>query len=171
MHKRQHGNKHGTGGDAGGGSTAAQLAVGARASRIATSAAAFFAAFGADVAFANSTVPSLHAIPTIATGTPCGVMGNYTEKAPHALEACGYDGAAAAFRHLYGELRPPAAFDPAHLHRFNQREFDRDVEVGLDVNGGFVYVPAACRVPPAHRTADTPAVFHGASAVAAACGE
>ena len=54
----------------------------------------------------NSTVPSLHAIPTAADGTPCGTEGNYSEAAPHGLEACGFDGAGAALEHIYGPLQP-----------------------------------------------------------------
>ena len=47
-------------------------------------------------------VPSLHAMPTVADGTPCGTAGDYTAARPHGLEACGYDGAGHCLRHLYG---------------------------------------------------------------------
>ena len=107
-------------------------------------AAAFFAGFGAIVEFVNSTIPSLHAIPTLSTGTPCGVGGNYTEGAPHGLEACGFDGAGAALAHIHGA--PAGArsrFDPSRLAFFDQREFD-GAEVGLDPRGGFIYVPKGC---------------------------
>ena len=38
----------------------------------------------------ETSVPSLHSIPTVADGTPCGTEGNYTRESPHGLEACGY---------------------------------------------------------------------------------
>ena len=102
----------------------------------------FFQSFGADVRFVNSTVPSLHSIPTVSTGTPCGTKGSYTEKAPHGLEACGYDGAGAALAHIYGPLKPAGAFAPDRLLAFDQREFDGP-EVGLD-DKGWLYVPEEC---------------------------
>ena len=101
-------------------------------------AASFFQAFGAAVQFVNSTVPSLHSIPTVSTGTPCGVEGNYTERAPHGLGACGYDGAGAAVAHIYGPLKPPGAFASGRLLAFDQHKFDGS-EVGLD-DHGWVYV-------------------------------
>ena len=71
-------------------------------------AAELYSRLGGAVDFVNSTVASLHAIPTVADGTPCGTEGNYTEAAPHGLEACGFDGAGAALQHIYsGSLRPP----------------------------------------------------------------
>jgi hypothetical protein len=105
-----------------------------------------YASLGAEVKFENSSVPSLHAIPTMSTGTPCGTEGNYTEAAPHSLEACGYDGAREALSWIHPGLLPPAiAQDPTALVRFNQSEFGSP-RAGLDlVRGGFVYVPKRCR--------------------------
>mgnify|MGYP007078103446 CR=1 FL=1 len=114
--------------------------------------ASFFGGFGAAVHFVNSTIPSLHAIPTMSTGTPCGLEGNYTEAWPHALEACGYDGAANALAHIYGKpTGTRSAFDPTLLRYFDQRDFDGP-EVGLDPRGGFVYVPRVCEAASSIKT-------------------
>lgn len=107
-------------------------------------AAAFFGRFDAAVDFVNSSVASLHSIPTVGTGTPCGVEGNYTEESPHGLEACQFDGAGRALSHIYGPLAPAAAASSAHLSYFSQQEFDGP-GVGLDAVGGFIYVPESCR--------------------------
>jgi hypothetical protein len=106
-------------------------------------AAEFYERLGGAVTFVNSTVGSLHCIPTVSDGTPCGTEGNYTEAAPHGLEACGFDGAGEALQDIYSTLRPPVPQRVAGLHRFDQVEFDLP-HAGLDVLGGFVYVPAAC---------------------------
>ena len=63
-------------------------------------AAAFFAGFGARVNFVNSTIPSLHAIPTLATARLCGVSGNHGGRA--ARQKRGFDGAGAALAHIHG---------------------------------------------------------------------
>jgi hypothetical protein len=106
-------------------------------------AAAFYRRLGGTVAFVNSTVGSLHSIPTVSDGTPCGTEGNYSEEWPHGLESCNFDGAGEALKHIYGELRPPVPQREAGLHRFDQLDFDFP-HAGLDTNGGFVYIPAAC---------------------------
>jgi hypothetical protein len=106
-------------------------------------AAAFYERLGGVVSFVNSTVPSLHCIPTVSDGTPCGTEGDHTEAKPHGLEACGFDGAGEALKHIYGELRPPVPQRVSGLRRFDQVEFDLP-HAGLDTLGGFVYVPVAC---------------------------
>ena len=105
--------------------------------------ASFFSSFGAITHFVNSSVASLHSIPTVSTGTPCGVEGNYTEAHPHGLEACNFDGAGEAFKHIYGQLQPPGIYNPSNLISFDQTEFDAP-EVGLD-KSGWVYVPKECQ--------------------------
>ena len=109
-------------------------------------AAEFYERLGGAVAFVNSTVGSLHSIPTVADGTPCGTEGNYTEQSPHGLEACGFDGAGEALQHIYrNKLRPPVPQRPNGLRRFAQAEFERSLpRAGLDPAGGFLYLPAAC---------------------------
>lgn len=109
-------------------------------------AAELYRQLGARVLFSDAEIPSLHAIPTVATGTPCGTEGNYTEAAPHGLEACNYSGAQAALSWIHAGLNPPAIRqDPSALVRFDQSEFGSS-RAGLDlVNGGFAYIPARCR--------------------------
>ena len=109
--------------------------------------ASFFEGFDATVAFVNSTIGSRHAIPTVATGAPCGEAGRYgDEGAPFGLEACGYDGAGASLAHIYGVPRAaPSRFEPSSLSRFSQHEFGGRT-AGLDLDaGGFLYAPRACR--------------------------
>ncbi len=106
-------------------------------------AADFYERLGGQVTFVNSTVPSLHCIPTLTDGTPCGVEGNYTESHPHALEACGFDGAGECLKHIYGTLASPVQQQQSSLRFFDQLEFDLP-NAGLDPRGGFVYIPVAC---------------------------
>ncbi len=110
--------------------------------------AEFFRLFEAKVHFENSTIPSLHAIPTLSTGTPCGTEGNYTESSPHGLEACDYNGVFHALNFIHGgkqSLNPPSTQNPGSLFRFDQTEFDLP-RAGLDINsGGFVYIPIKCK--------------------------
>eukprot|EP00038_Savillea_parva_P012977 m.208168 g.208168 ORF g.208168 m.208168 type:complete len:262 (+) comp24038_c0_seq1:123-908(+) len=106
-------------------------------------AADFFQSLGGRVNFVNSTVPSLHAIPTLSDGTACGTEGNYTQRYPHGLEACDYDGAGHCLSHMCGPLRPPVPQRDGGLSMFDQREFDVP-RAGLDVTGGFLYVPESC---------------------------
>ena len=54
-------------------------------------AADFYRRVGGTVTFVNSTVGSLHSIPTLHDGTPCGTEGDYSPARPHGLEACGFD--------------------------------------------------------------------------------
>ena len=113
-------------------------------------AAEFYRRLGGAVKFVNSTVGSLHSIPTVDDGTPCGAEGSYTEASPHGLEACGFDGAADALAHIYGfDLRPPVPQRKAGLRRFDQLEFDFS-RAGLDAAGGFIYVPADCEPASRH---------------------
>lgn len=108
-------------------------------------AAEFYERVSARVHFADSAVPSLHAIPTVADGTPCGTEGNYSDAAPHGLEACGYDGAGECLSHIYpGLTAPTAPQDPGSLVAFDQREFRRDPLSGLDA-AGWAYIPQGCR--------------------------
>ena len=95
-------------------------------------AASLYRLLGGNVSFANSIVPSLHAIPTVNTGTPCGTEGNYTAEAPHGLESCGYDGPLHALQWIHGgvdgsnTLKAPVQQDPAAFIRFDQSEFNGD---------------------------------------------
>ena len=100
----------------------------------------------------ESTVASLHSIPTIDDGTPCGTEGNYTSAAPHGLEACGYDGAGECLQHLYHSMLTPPSKQQraltrnsaANIFAFDQGEF-------LTVGGtwmaktGYAFIPPQCR--------------------------
>ena len=100
-------------------------------------------------------VPSLHAIPTLRTGTPCGTEahGNavYAPGAMHGLEACGFDGPGEALQHIYGgSLTPPAnasAIDTNRIVPFDQEAFGMFANNSRDMafsRTGFIYVPERC---------------------------
>ena len=91
----------------------------------------------------ETSVPSDHAIPTIAYGGECG-SGDPTSP----LENCRYDGAGEALRHIYGTtredafMRLPSSAEPADLRVFNQTPF-AVAGSGL-ADEGYVYVPPRC---------------------------
>lgn len=113
--------------------------------------AAFFSAFAADpasqVVFV-ADVPSGHCTPTVDPWVPTSSCG-HGAGGPPAVENCGYDGAGAAFAHMYGgALTPPASHAcgadcAARVISFNQTLYQAGVWSGLS-SLGFVYVPAAC---------------------------
>jgi poly(3-hydroxybutyrate) depolymerase len=112
--------------------------------------AAFFSAFAADpasqVVFV-ANVPSGHCTPTIDPWVPRASCG-HGAGAPPAVENCDYDGAGAAFAHMYGALAPPpshacGADCAARALPFNQTLYQAGVWAALG-STGYVYVPAAC---------------------------
>lgn len=118
----------------------------------------FFARFAADpsvqVRFVDN-VPSLHCIPTVGTGTPCGTELRgpkaYAPGAMHGLEACGFDGPGESLQHIYGGgLVPPpnsSAIDPGRIVRFDQAPFGMHNSSGRDMafaDAGYMYVPKRC---------------------------
>ena len=122
----------------------------------------FFADFAADpttqVRFVDD-VPSLHCIPTLTTGTPCGTELHgpeaYAPHAMHGLEACGFDGPGEAMKHIYGGnggpgLVPPpnaSAIDPARIVRFGQAPYGMRNASSKDMafaDAGYMYVPERC---------------------------
>lgn len=106
-------------------------------------------------------VPSLHAIPTLRTGTACGTKKHgaaaYAPGAMHGLEACGFDGPGEALRHIYAgdgggaPLVPPAnasAIVAAHVVAFDQLPFGMRGDSTKDMafaRTGYAYVPPRCR--------------------------
>ena len=100
----------------------------------------------------DDKVPSLHCIPTIDDGTPCGTEGNYTSAAPHGLEACGYDGAGECLQHLYrGTFKPPSEqqradtrTSAANIVAFDQGEFLTTGGTWM-AETGYAYIPPQCR--------------------------
>ena len=99
-------------------------------------------------------VPSLHAIPTLRTGTVCGTelhgADAYNPGAMHGLEACGFDGPGEALRHIYGDLTLPAnasAIDPQRVIAFDQSPFGMSGASSRDMafaRAGYMYVPRRC---------------------------
>lgn len=100
-------------------------------------------------------VPSLHAIPTLSTGTPCGTEATgdaaYAPGAMHGLEACGFDGPGEALQHIYkGALVPPvnaSAVDVSRILPFDQLPFGMLGSSTPDMafaRTGFMYVPKRC---------------------------
>lgn len=89
----------------------------------------------------EKSVPSLHAMPTLDYGSPCGVPSVY------AIEACAYDGAGAALQHIYSNtLRPRSTrgFDASNIFMFDQRPyFPAAAWPGL-ADEGYIYVPPQC---------------------------
>ena len=112
--------------------------------------AAFFAAFASDpssqVAFV-ADVPSGHCTPTIDPWVPSSSCGT-GKGAPPAVQNCGYDGAGAAFAHMYpGALAPPASHAceadcAAHVIAFNQTLYQQGTWAALS-SIGYAYVPSS----------------------------
>eukprot|EP00935_MAST-01C_sp_MAST-1C-sp1_P000517 g517.t1 len=111
----------------------------------------FFKGLGATVHF-EASIPSLHSIPTVSDGTPCGTEGDYSQAKPHGLEACGYDGAGACLQHIYGALAPAVAQQSENVFSFLQAPFNFGPDsptpwvygAGLD-ELGYVYAPKRCQ--------------------------
>lgn len=80
-----------------------------------------------------------HAMVTADYGQPCDMTA-----APY-LNDCDFDAAGALLSHLHGPLEPPTAAPSGRLVRFEQREFTPSpYGISMD-DGGYVYVPDACR--------------------------
>jgi poly(3-hydroxybutyrate) depolymerase len=112
--------------------------------------ASFFLHFAADarqVAFV-ADVPSGHCTPTVDPWVPASSCGSGAG-GPPAVENCGYDGAGAAFAHMYGgALAPPpshacGADCAARVISFHQSLYQAGAWSGLS-SLGYAYVPAAC---------------------------
>jgi poly(3-hydroxybutyrate) depolymerase len=88
------------------------------------------------IAFVTS-VDAAHAMVTAAFGNACG-----TSEPPY-LNACGYDLAGAALKHIYGSLDPPKTAN-GELLAFHQAEFVRAGETHGLAPQGYAYVPEAC---------------------------
>lgn len=104
--------------------------------------AALFAALGANVAFV-ADVPSGHCIPTVDPWVPPSTCGSVTIAG---LQNCGYDGAGALLRHVYGGgLKPAAGLSPilSQLYAFNQTQYFPQRWPALATTG-YAYVPTAC---------------------------
>ena len=99
---------------------------------------------GLDGQFAlESTIPSLHAQPTIHKGSPCG--GPYDGPYSY-LANCGYDGAGAALQHLYRNMLRPAVASAnwQFLHKIPQAHYmEKGRDVGL-AKEAFIFVPPHC---------------------------
>jgi hypothetical protein len=120
-------------------------------------------------------VPSLHAIPTLATGTKCGTEAHgaaaYAPGAWHGLEACGFDGPGEALKHIYAgsaPLTPPAnasAIDFDRIIGFDQRPFGMSGAASPDMafaETGYLYVPKRCeRGSGASKPCRLHVFFHG----------
>ena len=110
----------------------------------------FFRAFAAQPAeqvLFVADVPSGHCTPTVDPFVPVSscVSGR---GAPPGMENCGFDGAGAAFAHLYAGIVPPASHEcgaacAARVIAFNQTLYATGVWAGLS-SVGYAYVPVQC---------------------------
>jgi len=105
----------------------------------------------------ENTVPSLHCIPTVNYGTPCGIEGD-----PHGIERCNYDGAGICLSHIYQKtpLKPPGMATDDNLFDFDQTLYFGSVFPGL-ADIGWIYVPQKCQVPSIANPCKLHVFFHG----------
>ena len=62
------------------------------------------------------------------------------------INNCDLDGAGLLLQHIYGDLRPPVAADPAALRSFDQAAFTDGSPKRISLAArGYVYLPQACR--------------------------
>lgn len=103
-------------------------------------------------------VPSLHCIPTLNTGTPCGTELHgpkaYAPGALHGLESCGYDGPGESLQHIYNnELTPPlnsTSIDASRIFSFDQGLYGMKNSSTRNMafaKKGYMYIPKNCERP------------------------
>ncbi len=102
------------------------------------------------IAFEFDTTAA-HTFPTLASGTDCAVA-----ESPY-VGACGFDGAGALLRQMYGTLEPRSDAGSG-LRRFDQRPYrERSGSAGL-ADEGLLFLPSACAT---HARCRLHIVFHG----------
>ena len=117
-------------------------------------------------------IPSLHCIPTLTTGTPCGTELHgpkaYAPGAMHGLEACGFDGPGQALQHIYNyTLTAPdnaSAIDRDRIFAFDQLPFGMTNATGKDMafaDAGYMYVPRRCEKGSSSPPCRLHVFFHG----------
>jgi len=89
----------------------------------------------------ENTIPSLHCIPTVDYGTPCGTSGD-----PPGIEKCNYDGAGVCLSHIYQNtpLKPPKTASDGNLFEFDQTPYFGSIFPGL-ADIGWIYIPPSCQ--------------------------
>lgn len=87
---------------------------------------------------ADFSVSAEHCFPTLAYGEACGTLSS-----PY-IGKCGFDGAEAAFKTLYGQnLNAKTAMVSANFKSFDQTPYFSGTQTSLgDV--GYIYVPQSC---------------------------
>ena len=116
-------------------------------------------------------IPSLHCIPTLTTGTPCGTEIHgakaYAPGAMHGLEACGFDGPGEALQHIYnGTLMHPknaSAIDFSRIIPFDQSLYGMSNASSRDMafaDTGYMYVPRRCELNPQSNASTPPCRLH-----------
>jgi len=103
------------------------------------------------------TIPSLHCIPTVDYGTPCGTDGT-----PPGIEKCDYDGAGVCLSHIYQRtpLKPTTTATDANLFEFDQTLYFGPVFPGL-ADSGWIYIPLQCQPHSASAACKLHIFFHG----------
>jgi len=107
----------------------------------------------------EDSIPSLHCIPTVDYGTPCGTEGD-----PPGIEKCNYDGAGVCLSHIYQNipLKPPGTASDDNLFEYDQRLYFSPVFPGL-ADVGWIYIPLPCQAPSTSNPCKLHIFFHGCS--------
>lgn len=88
---------------------------------------------------AEFAIESEHLFPTLDFGQGCTTLSS-----PY-IGKCGFDGAGAAFQHLFGRLNPRVPMKTSNLFRFSQLPFFLDPNACIgDI--GHIYVPSSCQL-------------------------
>lgn len=96
--------------------------------------AEFYAQLGISQVRRRGSDQAAHGFPTLDKGNACN-LGFL----PWLLK-CNYDGAGEILKALHGSLPARGSYNPQHLHKFAQDEFNKD----FFYPEGWVYVPEAC---------------------------
>jgi len=105
----------------------------------------------------ENTIPSLHCMPTVNYGTPCGIEGD-----PHGIEKCNYDGAGICLSHIYQKipLIPPGTAMDDNLIEFDQTLYFGSIFPGL-ADIGWIYIPQPCQLHSNPKPCKLHIFFHG----------
>jgi hypothetical protein len=88
---------------------------------------------------ADFNVQAEHCFPTLNYGEGCGTLGS-----PY-IGKCNFDGAGAALKVLYGNLKPATTAISSNFMQFSQKSFIPYAVGGTSLADiGYIYVPTAC---------------------------